>query len=72
MSESASKITPKSIISDLQSQETKIKSLAIHNIPLIIDQIGHDVFRKEFTYISVHFNSLILKKNSLILKSNFG
>ncbi len=48
MSESASKITPKSIISDLQSQETKIKSLAIHNIPLIIDQIGHDVFRKEF------------------------
>ena len=48
MSESPSNINPKSIISDLQSQETKIKTLAIHNIPLIIDQIGHDRFRREF------------------------
>jgi serine/threonine-protein phosphatase 2A regulatory subunit A len=43
-----SSINPKSIISDLQNSESKIKANAIKNIPILIEAIGHDRFRKEF------------------------
>ena len=48
MSDTLSIPTAKSIIADLQNPETKIKTNAIKNIQILIDQIGHDRFRKEF------------------------
>ena len=44
----SSSLTPKSIISDLQNPEAKIKTNAIKNIQVVIDAIGHERFRKEF------------------------
>ena len=58
--------TLKSIIADLQSQESKVKTNAIHNIPQIIDQIGHDRFRKDF--IPYLINCLDIEEDDCLLE----
>ena len=58
--------TLKSIISDLQSQESKVKTNAIHNIPLIIDQIGQERFRKDF--LPYLINCLDIEEDDCLLE----
>ena len=58
--------TLKSIIADLQSQESKVKTNAIHNIPLIIDQIGQERFRKDF--LPYLINCLDIEEDDCLLE----
>ena len=58
--------TLKSIIADLQSQESKVKTNAIHNTLQIIDQIGHERFRKEF--LPYLLNCLDIEEDDCLLE----